>query len=304
MEDDFFFVENVQKKFKNFRATPMLMWQTKKDSDIPTREICAGNKKCKKKKTKNKTNKKVKMKHIIALPFWNESEVENFENLSKIWPLFSTKNVDYEFLLVARGDCEADTTKLEENLSKIKKVTKFVCPSQVLTKDHKFENSMNMFIDASEYILENYENDSGFFLWFEGDMLPTSKNWLEKIHNEWVESNVKLMGYQITHQRIDSRAIVQHMNGGGCYSKDLLDLITKESIIDGVVFDLNILGELIKAGYDFKDSNLWDFRLDAECVPIKMNKPFRRGKAIMHGPKDKKDYNRFLKLLEKECKGK
>jgi hypothetical protein len=297
MEDDFFFVEQIQKNFSNFRATPMLMWQTKKDSDIPTKEILI----TEKKKTKNKKSKDVKMKHIIAMPFWNASEVENFENLSKIWHLFDTNSVDYEFLLVARGDCDADTTKLEENLSKIKKVTKFVCPSEVLTKDHKIENSMNMFIDSSEFILQNYEKDGGFFLWFEGDMIPTSKDWLEKIHQEWIESNVKLMGYQITYQRSGSRNLVQHMNGGGCYSKDLLDLITKESIIDGVVFDLNILGEIIKAGYGFKDSNLWDFRLDYKCKPMKMKKSFRRGKVIMHGPKDKKDYNRFLKMLKDKC---
>jgi hypothetical protein len=298
MEDDFFFVEHIQRKFKTLRATPMIMWQSKKDSDIPTEDIHIGKKR---KKPKNTKTKNVKMNHVIAMPFWNESEVENFENLSKIWHLFDTKGVDYEFLLIARGDCDADTTKLEENLSKIKKVTKFVCPSEVLTKDHKNENSMNMFIDASEYILKNYKKDGGFFLWFEGDMIPTSKNWLKKIHQEWIESNVKLMGYQITYKRSGSRNLVQHMNGGGCYSKDLLDLITKESIIDGVVFDLNILGEIIKAGYDFKDSNLWDFRLDYKCKPMKMKKSFKRGKVIMHGPKDKNDYNRFLKMLKDKC---
>ena len=34
LEDDYFFIEFVQKKFETYRATPMIMWQSKVDTDI------------------------------------------------------------------------------------------------------------------------------------------------------------------------------------------------------------------------------------------------------------------------------
>ena len=83
-----------------------------------------------------------------------------------------------------------------------------------------------MFVEAANYIKDNCEKDGGFFLWFEADMIPSSKNWLEMIKREWELHQAHAIGHQISLQNYSLHPnLPEHINGGGCFDKSLASLI-------------------------------------------------------------------------------
>jgi len=110
-----------------------------------------------------------------------------------------------------------------------------------------------------DYLAENSkENDHGFGLWLESDMIPVKANWLDAIVNDW-HSGVQTpwqMGALIPDvykHRVLKRPrkwIAAHVNGGACYNRQFAKLIpesAKKEVFDVAIYPHVLAGKGMKA---------------------------------------------------------
>ena len=75
-----------------------------------------------------------------------------------------------------------------------------------------------------DHIASTFKPDGGFSLWFESDMIPVKKDWLDRLSAQWYAADepLRIMGCLVRAILSASRRIVvdEHINGGACYAKN------------------------------------------------------------------------------------
>jgi hypothetical protein len=225
------------------------------------------------------------MKHIVTIPYYSEDEVRRYLRIAELltW-LKSANTTALEFLI-----CPAPSIRLSDRLlqafSTVSAVSVYQCTTGVVGYPQR---ATAMFWEIMEYIASAYPRDGGFVLWLESDMVPIRSNWAQKLISEWTSTpNVLLMGPWMPEFRTRKGDIVpEHINGGSCYSKDLVKHVPIEA--RRAYFDLELFS-YVKKTNRFKPSDLFVLASYHELPDL----IFASKAVILHGYLQSKD--KFVK---------
>ena len=190
-------------------------------------------------------------KYTIILPYYCQEEVDRYLRIADHLIELGPQQTRYEFLLAASPKIRPNR-EMEKRLSRIAPTISFSCPTKVFGYP---EGPTAMYWDCMDYLAENSnEDDQGFGLWLESDMIPVKSNWLDEIVADWHEGEVTpwLMGALIPDvykHRILKRPrkwIAAHINGGACYNRQFGNLLPKTARKE--VFDVAIYSHANAAG--------------------------------------------------------
>lgn len=173
------------------------------------------------------------MSQIIIIPYFSEEEVDRYLRIADRFRSYSQQKNSYSFLLASSPKIRP-IKRLVDCFSEIAPTTVFECPTQIFGYP---QGPTAMFWDCMDYIANETPHDGGFSLWFESDMVPVKPDWIDRISDDW---NSKpnppvLMGIQVpkvTKKRFFRKPrlwIPEHINGGGCYSKDFGQVMPAEA---------------------------------------------------------------------------
>ncbi len=234
------------------------------------------------------------MKHLIVLPYYHHEEIKRYLHTALFLRHFTETNLQFEFLLCSRNDI-ADDKSLLNAFSQIASVNTFHC--QNLHTGHP-EGSNGMFWEIMEHVNSNYQNDGGFALWLEPDMVPIKKDWLDRLHAEWVKLPIPiLMGRHLKLRLFpakinDKKIYTDHINGGACYAKNFAQYIPPAgSRIDcktenglAIAFDVQHFPAVKKTGL-FRNSKSFAF-VNSHKILSSISNP---NKVILHAYGHDKD---------------
>lgn len=178
--------------------------------------------------------------HIIALPYWCRSEVDNFLQVLDRWPEFCKTDVPYRFILAKRFDTESDPRLLAA-------CEKFAPAEELNCLRYPWQGwpsgANGMFRHTMEHAAEHYGATSGFVFWFEHDVIPIQPDWLQWLHKDWDE-RYSLMGHFVTQNWINEYHVEQHykpyFSGSACYNKQLMHSPAFLSVTDKGCFDVRL----------------------------------------------------------------
>jgi hypothetical protein len=204
-------------------------------------------------------------KHIIILPYYCNQEITRYLKIAELLKTFPSPEGGYHFLL-ASSPKTRPSYEMMAAYSKIGNTIPLACPTRVFGYP---QGPTAMFWDCMEYLASNHSGNSGFGLWLESDMVPSQRNWIDRLSAEWfgstnesatagktfshsrdsdksaqVESTPIMMGCYVPDvykQRIfkGKKLILNaHINGGACYSMDFVKYMPKAAR-DGV-FDMAV----------------------------------------------------------------
>ncbi|MEC9093457.1 MAG: hypothetical protein VX438_12165 [Planctomycetota bacterium] len=182
-------------------------------------------------------------KYTIILPYYCQDEIDRYMRIGDHLMELGVQKNEFEFLLAASPKIRP-SREFEKRFSRIAPTISFSCPTKVFGYP---EGPTAMFWDCMEFLSVNSnDDDQGFGLWLESDMIPIKPNWLDLIVEDWHSGEVTplLMGCLIPDvykHRILKRPrkwIAEHVNGGACYGRHFAKEIPKEARND--VFDVAV----------------------------------------------------------------
>lgn len=229
--------------------------------------------------------------YIVVFPFWCDEEVRRFELIARNWRSLTDTARSYSFLLVARCDYDICPATLENLLLEHGSVNYLRCKGPLRYRPSRFPrrhlNANPMFVETAEHIKAAHPEDGAFWLWFEADMMFTDRLWLDKLAKEWdaLEDPIAL-GHIVK----DTKHT--HLNGAGCYTKNLISLVPKyvvqTTMRDG--FDV-VLSRYLFKKYPKRvhHSDLWDFRIVKQ-----RDAPADPGTVLLHGCKAEDEFMKRL----------
>ncbi|MGI9519896.1 MAG: hypothetical protein ACR2NP_22775 [Pirellulaceae bacterium] len=184
------------------------------------------------------------MSHVVILPYFCDEEVDRYLKIVNRLAEFPRQQCEWQFLLAASPRIEC-SDRLREACERVAPTQSFQCPTQVFGYP---QGPTAMFWDAMNYIEQHSEDDGGFGLWLESDMVPVKPNWLDRLDEEWDASGPPLlMGCyvpEVYKQRLLRRRkllLEDHVNGGACYAKHFsrwMPSEAREGVFDVVVYKL------------------------------------------------------------------
>jgi hypothetical protein len=167
------------------------------------------------------------MKQLVVFPYFSEQEIARYCRIAEFYAATMRSDVSVEFLL-ARRSFVRDAPELVGLLKRIAPVRQF----QSLSTERSYPAGPTLFFwEIMDYIAGIYEDDGGFVLWHESDMVAVRPDWLERLDREWRCYTGKLVmgiyesGYYLW---MDNSFMKPHVNGGACYSKRLSRCIGEE----------------------------------------------------------------------------
>lgn len=188
-------------------------------------------------------------KYTIILPYYCQEEVDRYLRIGDhLMDLGPQKN-DFEFLLAASPKIRPNRD-FEKRFSRIAPTISFSCPTKIFGYP---EGPTAMFWDCMDFLSTNSsEEDQGFGLWLESDMIPVKPNWLDAIVEDWHSGDVTplLMGCLIPdvfkHRLLKKprKWIAEHINGGACYGRHFGKKLPAEARND--VFDIAVYPYLLE----------------------------------------------------------
>lgn len=189
--------------------------------------------------------------YTIILPYYCQEEVDRYLRIADHLMELGAQETRYEFLLAASPKIRPNRD-MEKRLSRIAPTTSFSCPTQIFGYP---EGPTAMYWDCMDYLAENSsDDDQGFGLWLESDMIPVKPNWLDAIVSDW-HSDSKTpwqMGalipdvYKHRFLKRPRKWIAAHVNGGACYNRQFAKLIPESAKKE--VFDVAIYQHVLAAG--------------------------------------------------------
>ena len=143
---------------------------------------------------------------------------------------------EIEFLLCA-SRAFGEARELFEAFSKLAPTSSYVCTTNATGHDQEVTAK---FWEIMQYINLNYKHDGGFVLWFESDMIPIKRDWVNRLTQEWLSApNSIIMGLYLPEGYYRGGGVVTaHINGGGCYRKDFINYIPREG--QRPIFDVEL----------------------------------------------------------------
>jgi hypothetical protein len=182
------------------------------------------------------------MKHVIILPYHDESEVHRYLAIAALWKSLTRTAVPYEVLL-ASSRTMPPSESLQQAFSTIAPTTVMRCQNRVTGYP---SGPTAMFWEIMDHVA-GLEDDGGFALWLESDMIPVKSYWLDRLDQCWhVQAEPLMMGRYVPsiygHKwRIlwPKLVVREHINGGACYAKKLahrLPASAREGLFDVKVF--------------------------------------------------------------------
>ena len=233
------------------------------------------------------------MKHLIVLPYFSRREIEIFSDIADLWTAVTRTDISYEFLLSSRYDCRP-SRRLEEKYSRIAPARSMrgITPAAGLFEPQpgfSAVGSSAMFWDTMEFIKRNYESDGGFVFWFEADMVPLVPDWLDILTREWITGRYLVMGKFIDRLWVEKHnpswlsRMNEHINGGGCYSKDFCQWISRTRCNIKNPWDYEVFPH-IQQNFPrmWKAVECIDFRYQQKSL----NAPPDPAAVLLHGVKD------------------
>jgi hypothetical protein len=164
------------------------------------------------------------MKHIVVIPYISQEEVNRLLQIGNYLKRHNENRSTYEFLLVNKKSISPDKELLD--------IFSGIAPSKQYQAETIFNTypagPSELFYKTMNYIYKVYEQDGGFVLWFESDMIPVASRWIDLLENEWVKwAGVLVMGLFIPRTFfIKGKYFVEeHINGGACYSKKIAKVL-------------------------------------------------------------------------------
>lgn len=197
------------------------------------------------------------MIHQILFPYFCEEEVERFRRIAQLIRKYPKPKAKFSFLMVAAKEAgKADNLAVE--LKSIASVEFF--QSSVGGNAYPY-GPRDMFWEVMEYVDSVSQEDKGFALWMESDMVPINPNWLDRMDVTWRHAkNPIVIGMYVTNfpEHLGGKPIPHHLNGGACYAKDLIKFIPK-SVQEEIPFDLKMFPAIKASGRPWYNSNLFAF---------------------------------------------
>ncbi len=221
------------------------------------------------------------MKHIIVIPYINQEEISRLLQIGNYLKRHTRNLCDYEFLLVNKKTVESSDVLLKTYSS--------IAPTSQYQPETLFntypEGVDECFWKSMEYIYQNHDQDGGFALWFESDMIPIASDWVDKLGEEWSKHfEVSVMGLYVPRKFYAKKNVLvgEHINGGACYSKEISKIISPE--VRGKYFDTNMFHH-IKKSNKYHASSLIKFGHQWSILrEVKNNKA-----VLLHGYLQNKD---------------
>jgi hypothetical protein len=181
--------------------------------------------------------------HYVILPYFSEPEIDRYLKIAEKIESLGKPRVRYEFVLAASPKIEP-SARLYERYSRISPSHHYQCPTQIFGYP---QGPTAMFWDCMDFLGNQTARDGGFGLWLESDMIPVQPDWLDRLDREWhaQPQNTVLMGclipdvYKKRFFRPQRIWVVEHINGGACYSKDFAERVParyREGTFDMVVY--------------------------------------------------------------------
>lgn len=233
--------------------------------------------------------------HTIILPYFCEAEIDRYEKILEHTQKLGRQSVEFEFLLAASPKLQP-SERLLRAASCVAPSRHFQCPSQVFGYP---EGASAMFWDCMCHLNDRQDGD-GFALWLESDMCPIKPDWMDRLDSHWqLSGDVFVMGCVVPqvnrHRRRFPIAgalfprqyehlpwVSQHVNGGACYRRDLVNHMP-EDYREGV-FDVR-LGEILSQVGGYADTPSICFST-MERLRDDLDNP---NKALLHGYLQDKD---------------
>lgn len=227
------------------------------------------------------------MKHVVIVPYYSDAEVARYVRIAAHLEALQPVAADHEYLL-ACSPRTAPSAELEKAFSRCGPVRTMSCRNTV--RGHP-RGPTAMFWEVLDHIAERAGVSSGgFALWLESDMLPVKADWLDHLDRQWCQPAQEpwVMGLrlpELVERRWfrSPRFTPRHINGGACYSKQLVQRLPAEAR-DGPLFDVNMFPfvrhePLHRAVDSFAFSTTLTLRHDIEDPNV----------AVLHGWKQDKD---------------
>ncbi|MBI3306182.1 MAG: hypothetical protein HYZ84_00040 [Candidatus Omnitrophica bacterium] len=222
------------------------------------------------------------MKHLIVIPYYCEEEVKRYEKIAAYLLESNGPRKDIEFLLSSAPSIEP-SRNLENAFLRIAPVRNYICKTRV---EGYPARPCAMFWETMDFVRANYDQDGGFVLWFESDMIPIRKNWIERLESEWFSRpDLVLMGIFIKESKYPKMTVARHINGGACYAKNYADFVPLKGRVP--LFDVEMF-PYIEGTTRFKVTKQIAFT----SLPILRRHVHDSQKVILHG--FRQDKNEFL----------
>ncbi|MEE2642266.1 MAG: hypothetical protein VX768_16670 [Planctomycetota bacterium] len=181
-------------------------------------------------------------KYTIILPYYCQEEIDRYMRIGDHLMELGPQETEYEFLLAASPKIRPNRD-FEKRFSRIAPTISFSCPTKIFGYP---EGPTAMFWDCMDFLSQHSDDDDqGFGLWLESDMIPVKPDWLDRIVQDWHAGQVPLlMGCLIPDvykHRILKRPrkwIAEHINGGACYGRHFGRALPAEARQD--VFDVAV----------------------------------------------------------------
>lgn len=220
------------------------------------------------------------MKHIVIIPYYCDEEVRRYRMIANFLKEMTETNIPFEFLLCS-GPSVRPSDALSDLFSKIAPTRSYACRTQVTGYP---ERPTAMFWEIMGHVNNTCEQDGGFALWLESDMLPIKKKWIDRLQREWLRmKETLLMGLYISQWKMPNRSIVRaHINGGACYAKNIIRFVPPEG--RKPCFDIQLFPSIQATGR-YLYSNQFVFTTH-DTIPAHMKDP---QKTILHGYLQNKD---------------
>lgn len=186
---------------------------------------------------------KMSNQYTIILPYYCQEEIDRYMRIGDHLMELGPQKHSFEFLLAASPRIRPNR-EIEKRFSRIAPTVSFSCPTRVFGYP---EGPTAMFWDCMDFLSTNSsDDDQGFGLWLESDMIPVKSDWLDRIIEDWhgSETTPWLMGCLIPdvykHRLLKKprKWIAEHVNGGACYSRHFARELPPEARND--VFDVAV----------------------------------------------------------------
>lgn len=197
-------------------------------------------------------------KYTIILPYYCQEEIDRYLRIGDHLMELGPQKNEFEFLLAASPKIRP-SREFERRFSRIAPTISFACPTKIFGYP---EGPTAMFWDCMEFLGTNSrDDDQGFGLWLESDMIPIKSNWLDLIIEDWHSGEITplLMGCLIPDvykHRILKRPrkwIAEHVNGGACYGRHFAKQLPEEARND--VFDVAVYPHVLEKPGSLKVSH-------------------------------------------------
>lgn len=233
------------------------------------------------------------IEHIFILSYYCDDEVQVYFEIANIWEELTETKVPYSFLLCSRFDYPP-SEKLKQRFSKIAPTEIFQSTTEgkgicVPDPGYDVEGPSAMFWDALKFVNNAYKLDGGFVFWFEADMVPLKRDWIDQLHHEWKKSDFDILGVLVDkewgkkyypHGAFSEEMI--HINGGSCYRKDFIAKVNLNEINMRVSWDIALSDYFLNGRLNFQRTELIEFYYRRQSFDMQLGDKT----VLLHGVKD------------------